>query len=113
MAGVLNGIMTTCGTTLKCHHCYCKSLLQQPFGSDGGTSPAGSSRLLPRSSSVARLGREADIGQVVFKTRGKDGIIKVYRSGSHHHHRFVASDPPISSDFSGTKCPTAEKTYKL
>lgn len=57
---------------------------------------------------------DADTGQVVFKTRGKEGITKVYRSCSHHHHhRFVASNPPISSDFSGTKCPTAEKTYKL
>lgn len=48
-----------------------------------------------------------------IQNKGKDGITKVYCSCSHHHHRFAASNPPISSDFSGTKCPTAEKTYKL
>lgn len=63
---------------------------------------------------VALLRCDADTGQVVFKTRKKEGKTKVYHSCSHHHHHpFVASNPPISSDFSGTKCPTAEKTYKL
>lgn len=66
-----------CGTILKCHHHYCKSLLMRPFSSDSGTSPAESSCLLTRSLSVAQLWHNADAGQMVFKIRGNDGIIKV------------------------------------
>lgn len=48
-----------------------QSQLKQPFISDVGTSPAGSSRLLPCSLFVAQLRRDADTGHVVFKTREK------------------------------------------